>query len=382
MRAMLKADNHRVLLSPPHMCGRELEFINEAFESNFVAPAGPMIDAFEQEFADLVGVPYAAAVSSGTAALHLVLRLLGVGRGQEVWTSTLTFIGGVSPICQLGAKPVFIDVSPDTWTLDPDLLASEMARAMREDRLPKAVVPTDLFGQSCDIDRIVAVCEPYGVAVVTDSAEAVGATYKDRMVGASGTAAVFSFNGNKIITTSGGGILASRDRELVTGAKFLSQQARDPAPHYEHSMLGYNYRMSSICAAIGRGQLTALETRIAERRAIFERYHAGLKDLAGLTFMPEAGYGQSTRWLTVVLIDPAHFGRDREYVRMALEAQDIETRPVWKPMHLQPVFTEERVVGGAVSEELFAKGLCLPSGSSLTIDKQNRIIELIRAQVS
>jgi dTDP-4-amino-4,6-dideoxygalactose transaminase len=382
MRAMLKADNHRVLLSPPHMCGRELEFINEAFESNFVAPAGPMIDAFEQEFADLVGVPYAAAVSSGTAALHLVLRLLGVGSGQEVWTSTLTFIGGVSPICQLGAKPVFIDVSPNTWTLDPDLLASEMARAMREDRLPKAVVPTDLFGQSCDIDRIVAVCEPYGVAVVTDSAEAVGATYKDRMVGASGTAAVFSFNGNKIITTSGGGILVSRNRDLVTGAKFLSQQARDPAPHYEHSMLGYNYRMSNICAAIGRGQLTALQTRIAERRSIFRRYYEGLKDLAGLTFMPEAGYGQSTRWLTVVVIDPAHFGRDREYVRVALEAQHIETRPVWKPMHLQPVFSDERVVGGAVSEELFAKGLCLPSGSSLTIDKQNRVIELIRAQVS
>jgi dTDP-4-amino-4,6-dideoxygalactose transaminase len=381
MRAML-TDNHRVLLSPPHMCGRELEFINEAFESNFVAPAGPMIDAFEQEFADLVGVPYAAAVSSGTAALHLVLRLLGVGSGQEVWASTLTFIGGVSPICQLGAKPVFIDVSPDTWTLDPDLLASEMARAVREDRLPKAVVPTDLFGQSCDIDRIVAVCEPYGVAVVTDSAEAVGATYKDRMVGASGAAAVFSFNGNKIITTSGGGVLVSRNPDLVSGAKFLSQQARDPAPHYEHSMLGYNYRMSSICAAIGRGQLTALQTRIAERRAIFQRYCEGLKDLAGLTFMPEAGYGRSTRWLTVVLIDPARFGRDREYVRMALEAQDIETRPVWKPMHLQPVFTEERVVGGAVSEELFAKGLCLPSGSSLTIDRQNRVIELIRAQVS
>lgn len=380
MNSIRKADNERILLSPPHMCGRELEFINEAFESNFVAPAGPMIDAFEQEFADLIGVPYAAAVSSGTAALHLVLRLLGVGTADEVWAPTLTFIGGVAPICQLGATPVFIDVSADTWTLDPDLLAAEMARAAHLGRLPKAIVPTDLFGQSCDIDRILAICEPYGVPVVTDSAEAVGATYKDRMVGASGAAAIFSFNGNKIITTSGGGMLVSRDRELVMGAKFLSQQARDPAPHYEHSMLGYNYRMSSICAAIGRGQLTVLQDRIGERRAIFERYREGLEDLAGLSFMQEAAYGNSTRWLTVALIDPQEFGRDREQIRVALEEHDIETRPVWKPMHLQPVFTEARMVGGAVAEELFARGLCLPSGSSLSMEKQQRIIEHIRAQ--
>lgn len=379
MLTMSKADNQRILLSPPHMCGRELEFINEAFASNFVAPAGPMIDAFEQEFADLIGVPYAAAVSSGTAALHLVLRLLGVGAGDEVWASTLTFIGGVAPVCQLGAKPVFIDVSADSWALDPDLLASEMVRAAHAGRLPKAIVPTDLFGQSCDIDRILAICEPYGVPVVTDSAEAVGATYKDRMVGASGAAAVFSFNGNKIITTSGGGILVSRDRDLVRGAKFLSQQARDPAPHYEHSMLGYNYRMSSICAAIGRGQLTVLQARIAERRAIFDRYREGLMDLAGISFMQEAPYGHCTRWLSVALIDPEGFGRDREDIRVALEERDIETRPVWKPMHLQPVFAEARTVGGAVAEELFARGLCLPSGSSLTIDKQQRIIEEIRA---
>lgn len=361
------------------MCGRELEFVKEAFESNFIAPAGPMIDAFEREFADAIGVPYAAAVSSGTAALHLVLRMLGVGSADEVWASTLTFIGGVAPICQLGAEPVFIDVSADHWTLDPDLLAAAMVRAARNGRLPKAVVPTDLFGQSCDIDRIQAVCEPYGVPVVTDSAEAVGATYKDRMVGASGSAAVFSFNGNKIITSSGGGMVVSRNCDLVSGAKFLSQQARDPAPHYEHSVLGYNYRMSNICAAIGRGQLTALQARVAERRAIFERYREGLKDIAGLSFMPEAGYGKSTRWLTVVLIDPAMFGTDRESVRLALEEHGVETRPLWKPMHLQPVFAEAERRGGRVAERLFASGLCLPSGSALQVGQQDRVIEHIRA---
>jgi dTDP-4-amino-4,6-dideoxygalactose transaminase len=337
-----------------------------------------MIDAFEEEFAQVVGVPYAAAVVSGTAALHLVLRCLGVGPGDEVWASTLTFIGGVTPIVFLGAQPVFLDVSPKHWTLDTDLLAEEMYRAARRKRLPKVVVPTDLYGQSCDIDRIVEICEPYGVPVVTDSAEAVGAIYKGAPVGSRGRAAIFSFNGNKIITTSGGGIIVSRDISLTDRARFLSQQARDPVPHYEHSTLGYNYRLSNICAAIGRGQLADLPNRVARRRVIFDYYCAGLGDLPGIEFMPEAPYGMCTRWLTVILIEPQLFGTDREAVRLALEAENIEARPAWKPMHLQPVFAGASRVGGRVGEAIFAKGLCLPSGTQLTREQQDRIINVIR----
>ncbi len=369
----------RIFLSPPHMSGREQAFVAEAFASNYIAPAGPMIDAFEREFADAIGVPHAAAISSGTAALHLVLHLLGVGPGDEVWTSSLTFIGGVAPIVQLGGEPVFFDVSPDQWTMDPALLADEMARAERQGRLPKVVVPTDIYGQSCDIDRILEICEPFNVPVVTDSAEAVGAEYKGGLVGAAGKAAIFSFNGNKIITTSGGGMIGSVDRDLVERARFLSQQARDPAPHYQHSVLGYNYRMSNVCAAIGRGQLSVLAERVAARRAIFARYREGFGDLTGISFMPEAEYGRSTRWLTVVLIEPELFGANPESVRLALEAENIEARPVWKPMHMQPVFAEAKRVGGAVSEHCFAAGLCLPSGSALDPLDQERVIAIVRS---
>ena len=368
----------RILLSPPYLTGLEQKFVAEAFASNYIAPVGPMIDAFEQEFADAIGVPYAAAVSSGTAALHLVLRCLGVTVGDEVWASTMTFIGGVSPIVFLGAQPKFFDVSPMHWTLDTDLLAEEMVAAARGNRLPKAVVPTDLYGQSCDIDRILQICKPYGIPVVTNSAEAAGAMYKGAPVGGRGRAAVFSFNGNKIITTSGGGMIVSRDRGLVEQAHFLSQQAREPAPHYEHATIGYNYRLSNIAAAIGRGQLIDLPNRVARRRAIFERYRRSLSDLPGVAFMPEAPYGQSSRWLTVMLIDPRCFGVGPERVRLALEAERIEARPAWKPMHLQPVFAGVSVVGGVVAESLFQGGLCLPSGAQLTPEQQERVINTIR----
>ncbi len=374
----LESAGQRIFLSPPHMSGNELRLVEEAFASNYVAPVGPMVDALEREFAERTGVAGATAVASGTAALHLVLRLLGVGAGDEVWTSTLTFIGGVSPICQLGAAPVFFDVSPATWTIDPALLADEMAKAARFGRLPKAVVPTDLYGQSCDIDTILAICEPYRIPVVTDSAEALGATYRGRPVGSAGAAAIFSLNGNKIITASGGGIIVSRDRRLTDQARFLAQQARDPAPHYEHTTLGYNYRLSNVCAAIARGQLAVLDDRVAARRAIFTRYQAGLGDLPGIAFMPEAAYGRCTRWLTVMLVDPQEFGADREVLRLALEAANIEARPVWKPMHLQPVFAQARHVGGAVSESCFEKGLCLPSGSALAQSGQGRVIDIVR----
>lgn len=368
----------RVFLSPPHMSGRELLLVQEAFASNYVAPVGPMVDALEREFAERIGVSGATAVASGTAALHLVLRLLGVGAGDEVWTSSLTFVGGVSPICQLDAQPVFFDVSPATWTIDTALLAEEMRIAARRGRLPKAVLPTDLYGQSCDIDVILEICAPYGVPVVTDSAEALGASYKGRPVGSAGAAAVFSLNGNKIITSSGGGIIVSADPALTDQARFLAQQARDPAPHYEHTTLGYNYRLSNICAAIARGQLAVLDDRVEARRGVFERYHTGLGDLPGIAFMPEAGYGRCTRWLTVMLIDAARFGADPEGIRCALETANIEARPVWKPMHMQPVFAQARRVGGAISEDCFARGLCLPSGSALDTRDQQRVIDMIR----
>ncbi len=369
----------RLFLSPPHLEGHELQLVGQAFASNYIAPVGPMLDAFEAEFAEATGFGHAVAVSSGTAAMHLALRLLGVGPGDEVLVSTLTFIGSVTPVVFQGASPVFIDADRETWNMDPDLLTEELEACRRRGRLPRAVVPTDLYGQSCDLDRILEVCAPYGVPVVTDSAEAVGARYKGRHAGKGARAAVFSFNGNKIITTSGGGMLASDDGELIERARFLSQQARDPAPHYEHSEIGYNYRMSNILAAIGRGQLRILGRRIEQKRRIFEFYREALGDLPGLEFMPEAGYGQCTRWLSVVLISPGEFGADREAVRLALEAEDIESRPVWKPMHLQPVFAGCRARGGAVSEDLFRRGLCLPSGTATAPKDLERVAGVIRS---
>ncbi len=290
------------------MSGKELEFIQEAFESNYIAPLGPMVDAFESEFAEKVGIPYAVAVSSGTAAMHLALRTLGIESGDEVIASTLTFIGGVTPILFQDATPVFIDSDKTTWNMDPDLLADEIETCKRRRKLPKAVVPTDIYGSCADLDRIVGICAQYDIPVVTDSAEALGATYKDRHAGAGAKAAVFSFNGNKIITTSGGGMLVSDDEDLIDQVRFLSQQARDPAPHYEHSTFGYNYRISNILAAIGRGQLRVLDDRVEAKRRIFAYYQEKLGSIPGIEFMPEAPYGRSNRWLTVILITPKEFG--------------------------------------------------------------------------
>jgi dTDP-4-amino-4,6-dideoxygalactose transaminase len=360
------------------MGGEEMRFIEEAFESNYVAPIGPMLDAFEREFAERVGAPHAVAVSNGTAAMHLALDMLQVGPGDEVLASTLTFIGSVSPVTFLGATPVFIDSDRTSWNMDPDLLAEELDWRQKEGRpMPKAVIPTDLYGQCSDLDRITALCEPHGIPVIADAAEALGATYKGRSAGNGAKAAVFSFNGNKIITTSGGGMLVSGDKELIEGARKLSQQAREPLPHYEHTRIGYNYRMSNILAALGRGQLRVLDARVEKKREIFERYRKALAALPGLEFMPEAGYGRSNRWLSVLLITPEAFGADREKVRLALEAVNIEARPVWKPMHRQPVFREARARGGRVAEDLFERGLCLPSGTELTNDDIDRVADVI-----
>jgi len=405
------------------MSGAEMAFIAEAFDSNYIAPLGPMVDAFEHEFSETVGIRYTVALSSGTAAMHLAMRFLGVGKCDTVIASTLTFVGSVSPAVYQGAEPIFIDSDRQSWNMDPDLLAEELERCRKKGRLPKVVIPTDLYGQCCDMERITGICEAYGVPVVADSAEALGATYQkaegrrqkaegggeeDNKQGAEGReqgnegqrgkvkgqnkenkrklvhagvgarAAVYSFNGNKIITTSGGGMLASDDREIINKARFWSQQAREPFPHYEHRELGYNYRMSNILAAIGRGQLHVLEDRVQKKREIFEYYQENLGNMPGIEFMPEAPYGRCTRWLTVTLITPETFGVDREVVRLALEAENIESRPVWKPMHMQPVFKGCRVVGGSVAEDLFERGLCLPSGTQLSREEQDRVIETIR----
>jgi dTDP-4-amino-4,6-dideoxygalactose transaminase len=368
----------RIFLSPPHMCGLEMKFIEEAFASNYIAPIGPQVDAFEREFAEKVSIPHAVAVSSGTAAMHLALRMLGVGPGDTVIASALTFIGSVTPIIFQGAVPIFVDSDRKSWNMDSDLLAEAIELCQKQGIIPKAVIPTDLYGQCADLDRILEVCAPHKIPVVVDAAEALGSKYKNRNAGVGAKAAIFSFNGNKIITTSNGGMLASEDVLFIEKARFLAQQARDAAPHYEHSQIGYNYRMSNILAAIGRGQLRVLDKRVEKRRQIFEHYFRALGNLPGIDFMPEASYGFSNRWLSVILVKPEFFGADRETIRMRLEAENIESRPVWKPMHLQPVFRGCRVQGGRVSEDLFQRGLCLPSGTQMTEEDLERVIKVIK----
>lgn len=367
----------QILLSTPHMGDRELEFVKEAFDTNWIAPVGPHVDAFEQEFCQVVGAQHAAAVSSGTAALHLALRLIGIQPEDEVFCSTLTFIATASPITYLGAKPVFIDSDHTSWNIDPDLLKDALDRRARLGKLPKALVLVHLYGQSADIEPILKACDRYEIPVIEDAAESLGATYKERSPGTFGRIGIYSFNGNKIITTSGGGMLVSDDSDIVAKARFLATQARDPAPHYQHSEIGYNYRLSNVLAGIGRGQLRVLSERVNARRRNFEVYQQALGHLPGIEFMPEAAFGRATRWLTCLTINPAAFGADREKVRIELAKQQIEARPVWKPLHLQPVFDGCECIGGAVAEDLFERGLCLPSGSNLTLADLERVIQAI-----
>jgi pyridoxal phosphate-dependent aminotransferase EpsN len=361
------------------MGSHERDLLLEAFDSNWIAPLGPHVDAFERELSSRIGVAHAAALSSGTAALHLGLRILGVSAGDEVVVSTLTFSASVNPILYEKATPVFIDASASSWNMDPDLLEEELTARARSGALPKAAVVVDLYGQCADYERISSACARHGVPIIEDAAEALGATAGGRAAGTFGAMGVFSFNGNKIITTSGGGMLVSDRKEWIDRARFLATQAREPAPHYEHTRLGYNYRMSNLLAAVGRGQLRVLDDRVQARRRVNAGYRAALGDLPGLDFMPEASYGMSNCWLTCVTIDPAEFGASREDVRRELERRDIEARPVWKPMHLQPIFSAYPVRGGRVAARLFETGLCLPSGSSITADEQARVIEVVRS---
>ncbi|HLU36044.1 MAG TPA: aminotransferase class I/II-fold pyridoxal phosphate-dependent enzyme [Thermomicrobiales bacterium] len=368
----------RIFLSPPHLDDAEFDFVREAFDSNWIAPVGPHVDAFEREFAAKVGAPHAVALSSGTAALHLAVRLCGVGPGDDVLVSSLTFCASVNPILYEGGVPVFIDSETASWNLDPNLVEDVLRRKAAQGKTPKALVAVHLYGQAADLDPLVDLCGKYGVTLIEDAAEALGATYKGRSPGVFGKAGIFSFNGNKIITTSGGGMLVTADADLARHARKLATQARDDAPHYEHSEIGYNYRLSNVLAGIGRGQLRVLDDRVQARRQIFQWYRKGLADLPGLAFMPEAPWGRSTRWLTCITIDPNAFGADREQIRLALEKANIEARPVWKPMHLQPAYRHFKVAGGDVSEALFRNGLCLPSGSSLTESDVERIVEILR----
>lgn len=370
----------RIYLSPPEVGPEERQMLLDAFDSNWIAPLGPDVDAFEAELAERVGVGHAVALSSGTAALHLALLMLGVGRGDEVLVPSFTFVATANAVSYLGAEPVFVDCSASTWNIDPDLVADELAVRARDGRLPRALVTVDLYGQSADYDALLAAAAAYGVPVVEDAAEALGATYRGRPAGSFGTASVFSFNGNKIITTSGGGMLVTESAELADRARYLATQAREPFPHYEHTTLGFNYRLSNLLAALGRAQLRGLDSRIDRRRRINEHYRSRLAGVPGIEFMPRADYGEPNHWLTCLTVDPDRFGADREMIRLALEEHDIESRPTWKPLHLQPLFAGARAVGGAVCADVFRRGLCLPSGSALNDDELGRIVDIVLSQ--
>lgn len=376
----------RILLSPPHMSGNEQKYINQAFETNWIAPLGPNVDAFEQELAQYVGSKGAAAISSGTAAIHLALELLGVGKNDRVFCSTFTFIASANPIIYQGAEPVFIDSEPETWNMSPVALEKALTDAKKEGKPPKAVIVVNLYGQSAKMDEIVSLCEAYKVPMIEDAAESLGSLYNGKKSGTFGKFGIYSFNGNKIITTSGGGMLVSDDEEALKRARFLATQARDPAPHYQHSQIGYNYRLSNILAGVGRAQLEVLDDRISARRKIFEGYVTDLESTEGLEFMKELEGTFSNRWLSTLLIDPEVIPITPYEMINSLAEENIEARPLWKPLHLQPLFKGTQFYSHnnkiAVSEDLFAKGLCLPSGSSMRKEEQDRVINVIKQKLN
>jgi pyridoxal phosphate-dependent aminotransferase EpsN len=361
----------RIYLSPPDLAGTELDMLRDAVESNWIAPLGPHVDAFEAETAARLQLPHALALSSGTAALHLALEVMGIGPGDEVWVSTLTFVASANAVRYVGATPVFVDSEIATWNMDPRLLERSLDDAKVK---PKAVIVVDLYGQCADLEPIVHACRKHGVHLIEDAAEALGATYRGKPAGSFGDLAILSFNGNKIITTSGGGMLLGRRKEWIDRARYLAAQARSNARHYEHDAIGYNYRMSNLLAAVGRAQLADLDRRVAARRATNAAYRAALADLPGWSFMPEGAGQSSTFWLTCAMTSSP---RERDRVLDALEKVDIEARPVWKPMHLQPIFRGCKAIGAAVAEQLFERGICLPSGSALSAVDRGRVITAV-----
>lgn len=371
----------RILLSSPHMSGHEQKYIQEAFDTNWIAPLGANVTGFEKELASYVGVKAGSATSSGTAAIHLALDLLGVRAGDSVFCSTLTFIASANPILYLGAKPVFIDSEESTWNMSPQALEAAFRDARLNDSLPKAVIIVNLYGQSARMDELMKICNTYGVPVVEDAAESLGSLYKGKKSGTFGKFGIYSFNGNKIITTSGGGMLVSEDEELIARSRFLATQARDDAKHYQHSVVGYNYRMSNIVAGIGRGQLEVLDDRISQKRTIFNRYTEAFSNIDGIEMMPELEGTFSNRWLSTMTLNPEKISITPYELIDVLDASNIEARPVWKPLHLQPLFEGckffEHSKNNVVSERLFETGICLPSDTKMKIEEQNRVIDVV-----
>jgi len=369
--------NTKIWLSSPHMGNKEIEYVHEAFNTNWIAPLGPHVDGFERDVAAYTGAGHVAALSSGTAALHMALILLGVGKGDEVICQSMTFAASANPVMYQGATPIFVDSEEETWGMDPELLEEAIKDRIARGKKPKAIIPVHLYGMPVKIDEIMTVAAAYDIPVVEDAAEALGSTFQDKACGTFGKLGVLSFNGNKIITTSGGGALVGNDEELIKKARFLATQAKDAAPHYQHSQIGYNYRMSNVCAGIGRGQMEVLNDRVAQRRANHDYYLNQLGDLPGITFVMEPEGYYSNRWLTTILVNPAESnGVTREELRIALEKENIESRAVWKPMHIQPVFEGAPAYVNGTSEKLFEQGLCLPSGSNLTHNELDRVINI------
>ena len=369
-----------ILLSTPHIGSEEQVYVQEAFRTNWIAPIGPNVDAFENELADSVGSKYAAALSYGTAAIHLALRILGVGQGDRVFCSSLTFAASANPIVYQGGEPVFIDSEPDSWNMSPVALEKAFEDAQRRNSIPKAVIVVNLYGQSADMDGLLDICDRFQVPVIEDAAESLGATYKGKASGTFGAIGIFSFNGNKIITTSGGGMMVSENEEYVSRAKFLATQARDQALHYEHSEIGYNYRMSNILAGVGRGQLKVLQERVQARRAVFDRYKNLLQDVPEIRWMPEPEWCHSNRWLTACTLEKESRVGALELLG-ALSEELIEGRPVWKPMHMQPVFAGcdfFKHSDDSISDDIFHRGICLPSGSNMTDAQISRVADTIK----
>jgi dTDP-4-amino-4,6-dideoxygalactose transaminase len=370
--------NDRIWLSSPHLGEEERKFVQQAFDTNWIAPLGPHVDGLEEDLCQFTGAKHAAALSSGTAAIHLALILLGVQAGDEVLCSSFTFSASANPIVYQGATPVFVDSEAETWNMDPELLEEAIKDRIAHGKKPKAIILVHLYGMPAKMEEIMSIAQRYDIPVIEDAAEALGSTYKGQALGTFGLLGVFSFNGNKIITTSGGGALISDQEELITKARFLATQARDQAPHYQHSQIGYNYRMSNICAGIGRGQMKVLDERVAQRRRNFEFYQKNLEGRHGIRFVREPEGCFSNRWLTCILIDAENEKRlSPEKIRLRLAEENIESRPLWKPMHLQPVFEKYPAYLNGVSQGLFQHGLCLPSGSNLTDEQRQHILGVI-----